>query len=457
MITSNFRGGLTRIFRGKAITACGKPMSTTLLLTRIFHSSLLRKPGSRLAGALVPAFAGMTCLVLPLTTMLHEISRLTILASYSLRIQTLILLFFVCVLTACSKQNSNNKQIPEVLVALPIKQKVTKYEEYTGTVAATQQVNLVARVEGFLESINFNDGQFVKRGDLLFIIQQDSYIEKVKRAQANLDYDNSEYQRQLLMLKENATSQAEVEKYLSKVQVDKADLELAKINLGYTEVRAPFDGLLAAHQVDVGAVVGSSPMNPTVLVAIEAITPVYVNFNINTRDALTLRDELRKMGQAGKKVVGNLPVFVALSNEEGFPHEGILDFVNNSVDTSTGTIQVRAIFPNEDHALIPGFFAKVRVAIGAPFEALTVPNSIVQSDQVGEFILTVNSQNIVQRNDIKTGPRKGESRAILEGLSENESVIVSGINNARVGAPVNPKSATQKIPFSSTVKLNSVP
>lgn len=371
-------------------------------------------------------------------------------------------LFLFLSLTGCLKNNNSAKQVPEVFVAAPIKQMVTKFEEYTGTVAATQQVNLVARVEGFLESINFNDGQFVKKGDLLFIIQQDSYIEKVKRCQATLDYDNSEYQRQLLMLKENATSQAEVEKYLSKVQVDKADLELAKINLGYTEVRAPFDGLLAAHQVDVGAVVGTSPMNPTVLVAIEAITPVYVNFNINTRDALVLREDLQKMGRDKNKVVGNLPVYVALSNEEGFPHQGILDFVNNSVDTSTGTIQARGIFPNQDHLLIPGFFAKVRIAIGDPFEALTVPNSIIQSDQVGEFILTVNSKNIVQRNDVKVGPKKGESRAILEGLSENESVIVAGINNARVGAPVQPKpagfqSASQKIPFSSTVKLNSVP
>ena len=373
-----------------------------------------------------------------------------------------LLLLFSLSQTGCFKNNNNTKQIPEVLVAAPVKRMVTKYEEYTGTVAATQQVNLVARVEGFLESINFNDGQFVKKGDLLFVIQQDSYIEKVKRAQANLDYDNSEYQRQLLMLKENATSQSEVEKYLSRMQVDKADLELAKINLGYTEVRAPFDGLLAAHQKDVGAVVGTSPMNPTRLVEIEAITPVYVNVNINTRDALVLREELGQMGKDKAKVVGSLPVFVALSNEEGFPHEGILDFINNSVDTSTGTIQVRAIFPNENHALIPGFFAKVRIAIGAPFEALTVPNSIVQSDQVGEFILTVDSKNIVQRNDIKTGPRQGEAVSVLEGLSANESVIVAGINNARVGAPVSPKSAvaqpaSTKIPFSSTVKLNSVP
>jgi RND family efflux transporter MFP subunit len=356
---------------------------------------------------------------------------------------------FSLLLVACSQKNNTHQQVPEVLVATPIKQMVTKYEEYTGTVAATQQVNLVARVEGFLESINFNDGQFVKKGDLLFLIQQNNYIEKVKRAQAKLDYDHSEYQRQLKMLQENATSQADVEQYLSRVQVDKADLELEKINLSYTEVRAPFDGLLAAHQVDVGTLVGNSSMNPTVLVAMESITPVYVNFNINTRDALVLREELKKMGKDHQKIIGTLPVFVALSNETNFPHEGILDFVNNSVDTSTGTIQVRAIFPNEDHALIPGFFAKVRVAIGPPFEALTIPNAIVQSDQVGEFVLTVNTKNVVQRNDIKTGPRKEEARAVLEGLSENESVIVAGINNVRIGSLVNPQPALQKIPFRS--------
>ncbi|MBX9742628.1 MAG: efflux RND transporter periplasmic adaptor subunit [Chthoniobacterales bacterium] len=339
-------------------------------------------------------------------------------------------------LTGCIKKNTATIPIPKVVVATPVWEQVTKYDDNTGTVAATQQINLVARVEGFLESINFNDGQRVKKGDLLFIIQQNTYIEKVKRAQATLDYDNSEYQRQLGMLKENATSQSDVEKYLSKVQEDEADLSLAKINLGYTEVRAPFDGLLGAHQVDVGAVVGSSQMNPTVLVTLEDITPVYVNFNINMNDALTLRKELKKLGQGDKKAVGTLPVFVGLSNEEGFPHEGILDFVNNSLDTSTGTVQVRAIFPNEDIALIPGFFVTVRVPIGPPFWALTVPNQIVQSDQAGEFVLTVDDKNNVERHDVLLGPKKGGSRAILKGLTDQDRVITSGINRVKVGLPV---------------------
>ena len=352
-----------------------------------------------------------------------------------------LLVLLSCFLAGCAKKNNEPARIPEVIVATPVLEMVTKYDDNTGTVAATQQVNLVARVEGFLESINFNDGQRVKKGDLLFIIQQNSYIEKVKRAQATLDYDNSEYQRQLGMLKENATSQAEVERYLSKVQEDEADLALAKINLGYTEVRAPFDGLLAAHQVDVGAVVGSSPMQPTVLVAIEAITPVYVNFNINMNDALTLREELKKLGEGDKKVVGTLPVFVGLSNETGFPHEGILDFVNNSLDTSTGTVQVRAIFPNQDAALIPGFFVNVRVPIGPPFEALTVPNEIVQSDQAGEYVFTVNDKNIVERHDVLLGPKKGALRAILQGISAQDRVIVSGITQAKAGLPVAPKQA----------------
>ena len=347
-------------------------------------------------------------------------------------------------LSACSKKNNFQPQIPEVTVATPMKEMVTKYDDNTGTIAATQQINLVARVEGFLESINFNDGQRVKKGDLLFVIQQNSYIEKVKRAQATLDYENSEYQRQLSMLQENATSQAEVEQYLSRVQVSKADLELAKINLSYTEVRAPFDGLLGAHQVDVGSLVGSNPTNPTLLVSLESIIPVYVNFNINMRDALVLREELKKLGQGNKDVVGTLPVYVALSNEEGFPHQGILDFVNNSLDTSTGTVQVRAIFPNEDLALIPGFFVTVRVPIGPPFLALTVPNAIIQSDQAGEFVFTVNKKNIVERHDLLLGPQKGASRAVLKGLTENDRIIIAGINRVKVGVPVKPSVANKK-------------
>lgn len=338
-------------------------------------------------------------------------------------------------LSSCVKHPVSNKKYPEVIVAMPVKEMVVKYDEYTGTVAATQQVDLVARVEGFLESINFSDGQFAKKGSLLFLIQQDSYIENVKRGQASLDYDSSEYQRQLGMFKENATSQAEVEKYLSQVQIDKANLQLNKINLSYTEVRAPFDGLLSAHQVDIGALVGSNPTQPTVLVTLEQITPVYVNFNINTRDALTLRAQLKKLGETGQTIVGKLPVFVGLSDEEGFPHEGVLDFVNNSVDTSTGTIQVRAIFPNEDRILIPGFFTKVRIAIGDPFEALTVPNEIIQRDQAGEFVYTIDKQNIVQRNDIKTGPKKGPRRAVLEGINADDQVIVAGINNVKANTP----------------------
>ena len=350
------------------------------------------------------------------------------------------LLLLGVLVSSCVKKNNFPQQIPEVVVATPLKEMVTKYDDNTGTIAATQQINLVARVEGFLESINFNDGQRVKKGDLLFVIEQASYIEKVKRAQATLDYDNSEYQRQLGMLKENATSQAEVEQYLSQVQVAKADLELAKINLSYTEVKAPFDGLLGAHQVDVGTLVGSNPTTPTVLVSLEAIVPVYVNFNINMSDALVLREELKELGQGSKEVVGTLPVNVALSNEKGFPHRGVLDFVNNSLDTSTGTMQVRAIFPNEDLALIPGFFVNVRVAIGPPFLALTIPNAIIQSDQAGEFVFTVNQKNIVERNDLVLGPHKDTSRAVLKGLGEHDRVIVSGISRVNVGMSVKPQS-----------------
>ncbi len=363
-----------------------------------------------------------------------------------------LLLLLPMLWSGCAPKHKLEQQPPEVIVASPTEEMVTNYEDTTGTVAATQQINVVARVEGFLESINFNDGQRVKKGDLLFVIEQESYLQKVKRSQALLDYDNAQYQRQLAMLKENATSQANVEEYLAKVQADRADLELAKINLSYTEVRAPFDGLLGAHQIDVGGYVGSNPANPTVLVTLEAITPVYVNFNINMRDALQLREELRALGQGNKEIVGTLPIFVALANEEGFPHEGILDFLNNSLDSSTGTIQARAIFPNEDLALIPGFFVTVRAAIGPPFLALTIPSAVIQSDQGGEFVLTVNEHQEVEEHYVLLGPKKGTSRALLKGIGKKDHVIISGLTRVKVGMKVRTEETPPKTLFNPTLK-----
>jgi RND family efflux transporter MFP subunit len=302
-------------------------------------------------------------------------------------------------------------------------------------------VNLVARVQGFLEEIKFQDGSFVNKGTVLFVIEQDTYQQKVLLYEAQLQQAQAEYDRQLSMIKQNATSQANVEKWLSERDQAKANVELAKIELGYTTVLAPFDGRIGEHLVDVGNVVGTNAAEPTKLASFEQLVPIYINFSVSSRDALRIREIARKRGLGVKPGVGQIPVYAGLENEAGYPHQGVLDFVNNSVDTSTGTIQLRAIFQNEDRDLFPGLFARVRIALGEPEPTLVVPSEAVANDQSGDYVFVVNPQKVVERRDVSLGPREGEMRAVTQGLSKEDRVIVRGLASVRRGARVNVQEA----------------
>lgn len=334
---------------------------------------------------------------------------------------------------------------PTVTVETPALQPVVPYIHLTGTVAAYQSVNLVARVQGFLEEIKFQDGSFVDKGTVLFVIEQDTYQQKVLLYEAQLQQTQAEYDRQLSMIKQNATSQANVDKWLSERDQAAANVALAKIELGYTSVLAPFDGRIGEHLVDVGNVVGTNAAEPTKLANIEQLAPIYINFSVSSRDALRIRAMARKLGLGVKPDFGKIPVYARLENEQGYPHEGVLDFVNNSVDTSTGTIQLRAIFQNEDRDLFPGLFARVRIALGEPEPTLVVPNEAVANDQTGDYVFVVNAQNIVERRDVSLGPREGEMRAITRGLSKDDRVIVRGLAAVRRGTPVTVQEPPQPL------------
>ena len=313
--------------------------------------------------------------------------------------------------------------------------------DLTGTVAPYQTVDLVARVQGFLETISFKDGSFVDKDTVLFQIEKDMYEQKVALYQAQVNGAQAEYTRQVGMLKQNATSQANVDKALSDRDQAAANLAMAKIQLGYTTVRSPFDGRIGTHLVDVGNVVGTNAAAPTKLATIDELVPIYVNFSVSSRDALRLRKIAEKLGKGVKPGVGKIPVFAGLDDEDGFPHKGVLDFANNSVDTSTGTIQLRAIFPNKEKILFPGLFARVRIPLGEPAPALVVPNTALANDQVGDYLLVVNAQNIAERRDVKLGARVGAMCAITGGLNENDRVIIGGQSAVRPGATVSPEEA----------------
>jgi membrane fusion protein, multidrug efflux system len=340
----------------------------------------------------------------------------------------------------CHRAERTAEVDPAVTVSQPVEEPVTEYTELTGTVAASRTVQLMARVAGFLESVDFKDGDIVKEGQVLFVIEQGPYVEQVKLNEAALVRAQAELDRQEAMMKENATARTTVENWVSQRDQARAQLELSKINLGYTKVAAPFTGRIGARQVDPGNVVGTT--GPTLLATLEQLQPIYVNFNLNERDALHLRDLMREYKIELGSRVGKEPVEAGLQNEKGYPHVGVLDFADNSLSTSKGTIALRGIFKNEDTTLFPGLFARVRLPMGGARPMLVIPGSAIGSDQQGDFVYVVGSDDVVARRGIVRGPITERGFTVRSGLAANDRVIVNGILNARAGVKVAPVEAT---------------
>jgi RND family efflux transporter MFP subunit len=355
----------------------------------------------------------------------------------------------VCALAAPMLFIGCHRQIPApdapaVTVSHPAQEPVTDYIDLTGTVSASKTVDLVARVSGYLKSVNFKDGASVEEGQLLFVIEPEPYEQQLKLAEAQLLQAQSEYDRQTALMKENATSAANVEKWLSQRDQAAAQVELAKINLGYTRITAPLSGRMSANQFDPGNLVG--PGGKTKLATITQLIPINVDFNLNERDALQIRAAMRQLGMEPKGGVGKAPVWVGLQNETGYPHKGTLDFVDSNVSTSSGTVQMRAVVKNEDRALFPGLFARVRIPLGDPKPMLVVPNRAIGNDQEGDYVLVADAGDIVARRAVVKGTLLEDRCAIRSGLSSTDRVIVNGIMRAKPGAKVTPVGETPAAP-----------
>ena len=350
------------------------------------------------------------------------------------------LILLTALLSGCHGSGNSQKPPPPVTVAHPRLEPVLDYIDLTGTVSASLAVDLVARVPGYLQSVNFVDGADVEAGQLLFVIEPAPYEQQLKLSEAVLLQAQSEYDRQLELVKQNATSVANVEKWQSDRDQAAAQVELAKINLGYTHVTAPFSGRMGRHLVDPGNMVGNT--GETKLATLNQIIPIYVYFNLNERDALRIRSIMLARGMEPRVGVGKTPVLVGLQNETGYPHQGMLDFINNGISTSSGTIQLRAVLTNDDKALIPGVFARVRIPLGEPQPMLVVPNRIIGNDQQGDYVLLLGPDDIVVRRSVVRGPLAGSDCAIASGLTAEDRVIVNGIANARPGFKATPQTDT---------------
>ena len=343
---------------------------------------------------------------------------------------------------------------PNVTVSQPLQETVTDYLYLTGNTQAVDQVQLVARVEGFLTSIHFNDGDYVNKGDLLFLIEQDVYQSKVRQAegqlaavQARLLRASQEYDRQLNLFKQNAAAKADVEKWKAerdaeqaKIVEANANLELARINLGYTRVTAPFAGRMDRHLVTAGNLVGVS--GATALAEITRMDPIYAYFTLNERDLIHLMQKMPEKAQMPNRQK-TVPVFAGTANTEGYPIEGRLDFASTSLDPNTGTILLRAVFDNPRGAsglprLVPGMFVRLRIPIDIREKALLIPERALGVDQIGRYLLVVNDQNMVDQRPVKVGAKVNGMRVIEEGLQADDWVVVSSIQRARPGTTVTP-------------------
>jgi RND family efflux transporter MFP subunit len=313
-----------------------------------------------------------------------------------------------------------------------------------------------ARARGYLVKVNFEAGQMVKAGGLLYEIDPKPYqvtlegTEAVKlAADASLEFARSEYNRIRMLGGKGAASREEVEVWASKqvvaqgeVAKAKAAVDRAKLDLGFTTVKSPITGKISRTQVTVGNLVNAGG-GETLLTTVVTVDPMYVYFDVNERALLRYRAQFRK----GKKEDGPLPplkdlkipVEVALEGEEGYPHHGTLDFADNQVKSSTGTIEVRGVLPNPKRDLDAGMRARIRIPVSDPHEVLMVTERAVGNDQGRKFLYVVNDQNLVERRDVKLGRVIDGMQVIPEGLKREDWVIVNGIQRVRDGMKVDPK------------------
>jgi RND family efflux transporter MFP subunit len=340
---------------------------------------------------------------------------------------------------------------PPVPVIQPRAQSVADYTVVTGNAASVNVVKLVARVEGYLDKIHYEDGQTVKKGDLLFTIQQDQYKyqlvqaqAQVLAAQASLKHANTELPRYSALVKKDAATQTQVDEWVyQKASAEasllgaQAQVALAKLNLSYTEVRAPFDGIVGKHLIDPGNLVSGGQQSA--LAEITQLDPIYVVANLSEQQVLKVRQNLgqHRLTFADLRKV---PVGVELADQTGFPLQGTIEYVSPGIDPSTGTLLVRGSLANPGWTLLPGFFVNIRLPMGkVDRNALLVPDRALQEDQGGRYLLIVNKDDVVEQRYVQLGQLDGSLRVITSGLKPDDRVVVGDLWRATVGTKVTPQ------------------
>lgn len=336
---------------------------------------------------------------------------------------------------------------PPVTVAAAIVREVQEVDEFAGRIEATQQVEVRARVNGYLQSIHFKPGTEVKAGDLLFVIDPKPLQARLAEAeaaaantQAQLDLAKIELERQKQMLPDRATSKREYDAAAALVatlgaarRANQAAIEAVQVDLGYTRITSPIDGRVGKDERTVGNLVqGDAPDSP-LLTSVVALDPIYATFEADEGAFL------KYIGAARGK---SLKVEVGLANEEGTPHPAELAFIDNQLDPASGTVRMRALLPNPDRLFTPGLYARVRLSdSSAPRQAVMVADRAIGTDQSKRFVLVLDDKNLAQYREVKLGRVYDGLRVIEQGLKEGEVIVVNGLQRVRPGTPVTPTKA----------------
>jgi RND family efflux transporter MFP subunit len=374
--------------------------------------------------------------------------RLPALATFAL------LLGLALGLAGCARAPMDGPAAPvPVMVSYPVGREVTDYAAFTARTAAVDSVEVRAHVWGYLDKVRFKEGAMVKKGDVLFELDPRPYEALLKQAkakvaqdEAQLAFDEAEYQRNLRLVGTGAVSRTDLDKTAAARGVDRANIEADKavvaarqLDLEYTKVTAPVSGRVSRYVVTVGNLIQSGDQGGgTLLTTIVSVDPMYAYFDVDEHTVLRVRQLVRE-GKADSPREGPVPVWLGLANEEGYPHQGTIDFVDNQVNPKTGTMRLRGVFPNKEQVLAPGFFGRVRALIGRPHKALLVSDRALDTDQGQKIVYVVNDKDVVVARPVRLGALHNGLREIVDGLKPGERVIVNGLQQVRPGVTVEPQ------------------
>ena len=354
---------------------------------------------------------------------------------------------------ACGSRPPPAPPPPKVKVVHPVARNVTEWDEYTARLDAIDSVEVRPRVSGYLQSVHFQDGALVHKGDLLFQIDPRPYEATLRRAEADLQLAKTRltlaqknYARAADLLASHAISQEEADIRQSNLRqaeasVDEAQavVDSARLDVEFTHITAPVSGRIGRKLVTEGNLItGGVGTQGTLLTTIVSLDPIYVYFDAD-EGALLKYDRLARLGARRSSRDFKNPVHVALANEEGFPHEGAMDFVDNQVDRGTGTIVGRAVLPNPDLSLIPGLFARLQLPGSGEYQAILVPDEAIASDQSQKLVWVVDAENKAQYRPVKIGPLIDGLRVVREGVGVEDWIVVAGLQRVRPGQPVEPE------------------